>query len=118
MHDIDRRNDPTPTTSSVATGCNATTNTIENGVPRGRFLSPKAAAAYACVSVTLVYQWCEEETLPHHRVGAKGRRGKILIAVDDLAAMLASKKVGGPPRPATPPPTPRPIKPRFRHLKL
>lgn len=58
-------------------------------------LDPKAAAARACVSVSLIYRWCAEGTLPHLRVGARGRRGKILVAAADLDALLASCRVGG-----------------------
>ena len=85
-----------------------------------RFLSPREAAGRACVSANLIYAWCADGTLPHVRAGAKGKRGKILIAPDDLDEFLAARKVGGrvPPTPPTPPADPRPVRPKFRHLKL
>jgi hypothetical protein len=64
-------------------------------ITEGGLLSPKLAAARACVSVSLIYQWCADGSLPHLRVGAWGRRGKILIAPADLDALLAGFKVSG-----------------------
>lgn len=63
---------------------------------QGDWISPKAAAARACVSPGLVYRWCSDGSLPHLRVGAKGRRGKILIAPTDLDALLATFRIEGP----------------------
>ncbi len=101
----------------------ANTGTIAPDKPTGRqdggrFLSPKDAAAYACVSVNLIYHWCNEKLLPHFRLGENGRRGKIVIDVSDVEQFLASRKVGGQPMQVTLPPKAKPIKPRFRHLKL
>jgi hypothetical protein len=45
------------------------------------------------VSESLVYAWCSEGTLPHTRVGRKGKRGHIRVAVEDLDGVLATLKV-------------------------
>lgn len=74
-------------------------------------LSVKEAAARACVCDAVVYGWCAAGRLPHYRVGLK--RGKILIAVEDLDALLGSFKVG-----ATPEPKPAPARSTFKHLRL
>jgi hypothetical protein len=56
-------------------------------------LSPKQIAEkYPFVSRSLLYLWCEEG-LPHLRLGAKNRRGKILIDEQDFLAFLETKKV-------------------------
>lgn len=60
-----------------------------------KWLSPKAAAERSCVSLSLVYRWCTDGSLPHLRVGGKGRRGKILIAPADLDALLATFRIEG-----------------------
>ena len=78
-------------------------------------LSVKAAAGRAGVSEGLVRRWVADGSLPHYRLGAKGKRGKIAIAEADLDALLATLKVagqGGCPRP-------RPAKPiRLKHLRM
>ena len=56
-------------------------------------LTTKQAAERAGVSVSMIYQWCHERLLPHYRVGASGRRGKILVEESDLEAFLASCRV-------------------------
>jgi excisionase family DNA binding protein len=56
-------------------------------------MTPKEAAERACVSLSLIYQWCQSGELPHLRVGSPGRRGKILIEDSDLDGYLASLKV-------------------------
>jgi excisionase family DNA binding protein len=53
------------------------------------------AAKRACVSESLIYAWCAEGTLPHTRVGRRGRRGHIRIAVEDLDGVLAAFKLEG-----------------------
>ena len=58
-------------------------------------LTVKQAAERAAVSVSLIYTWCADKTLPHTRVGRKGKRGHIRIAVEDLDAVLAALKVTG-----------------------
>ena len=57
-------------------------------------LTVKQAAARLRISPSLVYSWCEDHLLPHYRMGANVRRGKILIALD---AFLQSRKVEGKP---------------------
>jgi excisionase family DNA binding protein len=56
-------------------------------------LTPKEAAERAGVSVSMIYQWCNERVLPHYRVGGRGRRGKILVEESDLEAYLRSCRV-------------------------
>ena len=65
-------------------------------------LTVKAAAARACVSEALIYAWCSDGTLPHTRVGRKGKRGHIRIAVEDLDGVMAAFKVSGPSASARP----------------
>jgi len=45
------------------------------------------------VSPSLVYAWCEEQLLPHYRMGGKGKRGKILVEEFALDAFLQTCKV-------------------------
>jgi excisionase family DNA binding protein len=56
-------------------------------------LTVKQAAERGGVSVQLVYKLCSEHSLPHYRVGGRGRRGKILIEEADLAAFFEGCKV-------------------------
>lgn len=88
-------------------------------------LTIKDAARRACVSPALVRTWVRDGLLPHLRVGAKGRRGKILIEPPDLDDLLASFKVGAGPAPPAPPTPPPPTSPpaappasAFTHLRL
>lgn len=74
-------------------------------------LTVKEAAARACVCEAVVYGWCSAGRLPHYRFGLK--RGKILIAVEDLDALLAAFKVGAKPEPKT-----APARSKFTHLRL
>jgi excisionase family DNA binding protein len=79
-------------------------------------LTVAEAARRAGVSESLVYAWCADGTLPHTRVGRKGKRGHIRITVEDLDGVLASFKVGGR---AAPPPTPPAVTPpRPRHIRM
>jgi excisionase family DNA binding protein len=64
-------------------------------VRSGMMITVKQAAEHACVSQSLIYAWCADNTLPHTRVGRKGKRGHIRIAVEDLDAVLATLKVTG-----------------------
>ena len=79
-------------------------------------LTVKEAAERACVSESLVRGWVRDGSLPHFRLGAKGRRGKIAIAPEDLDGLLASFKVTQP-QPA-PVKAPAPRKPVLKHLRL
>lgn len=58
-------------------------------------LTVAEAALRACVSESLIYAWCADGTLPHLRLGRKGRRGTIRIATEDLDGVLATFRVGG-----------------------
>ena len=51
-------------------------------------LSVKAASVKAGVCASIVYGWVEKKLLPHFRLGADGKRGKIAIAEEDLDAFL------------------------------
>jgi hypothetical protein len=57
-------------------------------------LDVKKAALHATVSEALIRLWVKEGTLPHYRFGGKGKRGKILIEVEDLDHVMATFKVG------------------------
>lgn len=75
-------------------------------------LSPKQAAAVAGVSESLIRAWIANGTLPHYRLGARGR-GKILIEPADLATVIAGFRVAG-----RQPANPAPVKPvRLKHLR-
>ncbi len=52
------------------------------------FLTPKQAAERATVSPSLVYTWIREKRLACFRMGAIGRRGRILIDPADLEVIL------------------------------
>jgi excisionase family DNA binding protein len=56
----------------------------------------KQAASKACVSASLVYEWCQSGSLPHYRFGRPGKRGKILIDEADLQGFLAGCRRYGP----------------------
>lgn len=58
-------------------------------------LTPKQAAVRAVVSLSLVYQWCQEGALVHYRVGRSGKRGHIRIDEADLVAFLDGCKKEG-----------------------
>lgn len=79
-------------------------------------LSVKAAAARAGVCVAIVYGWVAARVLPHFRVGAVGKRGKIVIAEADLDAFLQQLRVQA--AEPEPNPAPRPAKPRLKHLRV
>src|SRR5687767_3421485 len=66
-------------------------NMGESGVRKK--LTVKEAGEIAGVSPALVYQWCQEQRLPHYRFGTEGRRGKILIDPDDLEAFMRQCRV-------------------------
>lgn len=73
-------------------------------------LTPKQAAEKAVVSVSLIYQWCQDGVLVHYRFGREGKRGRIRIEDHDLETFLATCKREGEQRAATPP--------RLKHIKL
>jgi excisionase family DNA binding protein len=60
-------------------------------------LTVAQAAERACVSPSLIYEWCSSGVLPHLRLGKPGKRGCIRIADSDLDGFLAGCKVEGPP---------------------
>jgi excisionase family DNA binding protein len=78
-------------------------------------LTVAEAATRACVSEGLIRQWVADGTLPHYRLGARGKRGKIMIAVEDLDGALASFKVSKKEPEPRKAPAPRHA---FKHLKL
>jgi excisionase family DNA binding protein len=69
-----------------------------------RGLSVREAAEWAGVSESLVYGWIASGMLPHYRLGASGRRGKISIRVADLETLVETMRQGG--RARTPCPAP------------
>lgn len=87
------------------------------------FLTIKEAAARARVSEPTVRGWVRDRLLAHFRLGAKGRRGKIAIAAEDLERLLDSFRVAAAPVnvPANEP-VPKPVeaarKTVLKHLKL
>ena len=73
------------------------------------------AARHACVCESMIRQWIRDGTLPHYRLGALGKRGKIVIAVEDLDGVLANFKVSG----LASKPAPKPATTvKLRHLRL
>ena len=83
------------------------------------FMTIKEVAARARVSESIVRGWVRDGSLPHFRLGATGRRGKIVIAVEDLDGLLASfRVVAAPGSEPGPKPVPATRKPSLKHLKL
>lgn len=104
---------------SLAAGADGARKPVEGFPVSHPLLTVKDAARRAGVSPALVRTWVRDRALPHLRVGAKGRRGKILIDPPDLDALLASFKVGA--KAALPPPpaaVPAPPASAFTHLRL
>jgi hypothetical protein len=60
-------------------------------------LDVRSAALRAGVSEALVRAWVKSGDLPHYRLGRRRGRGKIAIALADLDAFLASRRVQVPP---------------------
>ena len=56
-------------------------------------LTVKQAGEQAGVSLALIYQWCQEQRLPHYRFGTEGKRGKILIDPGDLDRFMQECRV-------------------------
>jgi excisionase family DNA binding protein len=78
-------------------------------------MSVRQAAEHSGVSEKTVRGWVADGSLPHYRLGANGRRGKIAIALEDLEAFLKARKV--PARTALP--APKRAKPvSLKHLRL
>jgi hypothetical protein len=55
------------------------------------------AAERACVSESLVYEWCAAGALPHLRLGKPGKRGCIRIVPEEFDEFLDGCHVDGPP---------------------
>jgi excisionase family DNA binding protein len=51
------------------------------------------AARILGVSPSLLYQLCQEQLIPHYRIGGKGRRGKILLSLADIEAFMQTCRV-------------------------
>lgn len=79
-------------------------------------LTVAEAAVRACVSEGVIRGWISSGQLPHYRLGMPGRRGKIVIEVEDLDGVLASFKVGK--KKPEPPKAPAPRPPVLKHLSL
>jgi excisionase family DNA binding protein len=62
-----------------------------------KMLTPKQAAEYVGISLSMIYQLAEERRITHFRVGGKGKRGKLLFLPGDLDDFLASCRVTEPP---------------------
>jgi excisionase family DNA binding protein len=62
-------------------------------------LTPQQAAKKTGVSVSLIYLWCSEKRLLHYRLGAKGKRGRILIEEMELEKLVETQKVAINPKP-------------------
>lgn len=77
-------------------------------------LTVKHLAERHGVSRALIYAWVAERRFPVYRLGATGRRGRILIDSRDFDAFLESLKVDAG-RP-DPPPLAPPVK--LKHLRL
>lgn len=76
-------------------------------------LTVREAAARAEVSESIVRGWIKDG-LAHFRLGAKGKRGRIKIAVEDLDGWLAAFRVEkGGTKPAR-----RALAAALKHLKL
>lgn len=51
------------------------------------------AAKVVGVSPSLLYKLCQEQLIPHFRVGGKGRRGKILLSLADINVFMQTCRV-------------------------
>jgi excisionase family DNA binding protein len=74
-----------------------------------KLLTVKQASELAGVSDSLIYEWCTEKLLVHYRLGAKGRRGKVMIDDKDLETFLAACRQEAQPQAEVPP---------LKHIKL
>jgi excisionase family DNA binding protein len=57
-----------------------------------QMLTPKQAAERVGVSVSLVYQWCQEGLFEYLRLGAPGKRGRVMIDPESFERFLQSCK--------------------------
>lgn len=83
----------------------------------GRRLTVREAAAYAGVCAGIIYSLCSSRALPHLRVGAPGKREKVLINPSDLDAYREACKVRPEQPAAAPIPKPQ-TKLVLKHLRL
>jgi excisionase family DNA binding protein len=56
-------------------------------------LTPREASKKYPLSVSLLYQLCDERRIPHYRVGGRGKRGKILLAPHDIEKFIEAQRV-------------------------
>jgi excisionase family DNA binding protein len=78
-------------------------------------MTVKEAAARLGISPSLVYALCEQKKLGHHRIGQRGRRGKIIIMQVDIDRFLEATKVEAQ-EPSAPYTLPR--VPKLKHIRL
>jgi hypothetical protein len=81
-------------------------------------LTVRQAAQRACVCPSIVYGWVATKVLAHFRLGAPGKRGKIVISEQDLDAFLQSQRVGPERLKAVPAPPQPPQRLRLKNLRL
>jgi len=63
----------------------------------------KRLAERHSVSRAMIYVWVEERRFPVYRIGARGRRGRILIDDEAFVAFLDTQRVeAGPIQPSGP----------------
>jgi excisionase family DNA binding protein len=62
------------------------TTTEQTEAPPGRWLSPAAAAAYASVSVRVIYRWLEDRRLTPYRP-TPGRQ-RVVVDREELDRMI------------------------------
>ncbi|MEZ6142927.1 MAG: helix-turn-helix domain-containing protein [Zavarzinella sp.] len=55
--------------------------------------SIKDLARFLGVSMSTVYGWIARRELPHYRLGAAGRRGRIIVQQADLDLFLAQRRL-------------------------
>ncbi len=53
-----------------------------------QLLTVKEIAQRLRISTSMAYQLCEEGRLEHHRIGGRGKRGKILVDDEAVQAFL------------------------------
>jgi excisionase family DNA binding protein len=80
-------------------------------------MTPKDASADMGVSTSLVYELVEKRLIGHHRIGGKGKRGRILISIADLEAYLEKTRVEPETGEPQAKPAPAPV-PTLKHLEL